>query len=166
MPTKHQINLNVVLRALDTHNMELYTAFKHKEVERKELERLLGYMLPVWMSSIENSQDQYEMVLRFNEFVNLNWSELKGHPELQAKVLAAIGTGKVVRHDYHMRKQSTVQTKLSDLLLQKYPDIRSEEIGLWCAVNNEAALRELCERYGVQSTERDTIFAQYRRVVG
>jgi hypothetical protein len=166
MPAKFKINLNVVLKHLDRHNLEIYEAFKHKEVERKELDRLLGYVLPIWVSGIASSREQYDMVFQFNEQVNLGWNELKDHPELRLKVLASIGPGKEVRHDFHMRDQKPKPyANLTALLTRRYPDIRPDEIGLWCSVNNETGLIELCDRYGVQVKERDAIFSEYRRAV-
>jgi hypothetical protein len=161
----YKININVVLKHLDAHNLEVYAAFRHQEAERKELDRMLGYILPIWSAGIASALEQYEMIFRFNEQVNLGWQELKDHPELRAKVLAVIGPGKVVRHDFHPRKIAAHETQLGGLLALRYPDIRKDEIGLWCAVNTEVALLELCDRYGVQIKERDGIISEYRRAV-
>lgn len=162
---KYTVNINVVLKHLDAKNLEIYQAFKPKEVERKELDRMLGYILPVWVSGIDSPRDQYEMVFRFNENVNLDWRELNNHPELRAKVLAAIGGGRTVRHDFHFRQAAGKQVNLSDLLERRYPDIRKDEIALWCTVNNESALIELCRNYGIQEKDQDAILLEHRRAV-
>jgi hypothetical protein len=160
-----KINLPVVLKHLDCNNLEVYSAFEHRETERKELTRLLDYVLPLWMTGIGSSIEQYEMVLAFNQHVNSSWAELKNHPELRAKLLGVIGSGKPVRHEFHKREAATSQTSLTGLLTMCYPDIRNDEVALWCTVNNEATLRELCDRYGVQETDRHGIIAEYREVV-
>lgn len=161
----NKINLDVVLKHLDTNNLEIYSAFAHQEVERKELDTLLGYVLPVWMSGIASNGEQYEMILRFNEHVNQRWNELKDHPELRMKVLAVVGPGRPVRHQFHRRDAVATHANLTTLLRQRYPDIRKEEVALWCSVNNEAQLGEFCDEHGVQEKERDVIVNEYRRAV-
>lgn len=164
MPT-NKINLDVVLKHIDANNLGIYAAFAHQEVERKEVDTLLGYILPLWVSGIASNDAQYDMIMRFNEQVNLRWNELKDHPELRMKVLAAIGTGRTVRHQFHKRDNVASHTNLTALLRRRYPDIRREEIALWCSVNNEAQLVEFCDEYGVQEKERDVIVNEYRRAV-
>jgi hypothetical protein len=163
--TKYNINLNVVLRAIDSKNFELYQAFRHQEVERKELDRMLGYILPIWVSGIASSSEQIDMTFAFNQYINIGWRELDKHPEMRAKLLALIGPGHTVRHDFHLREATANQTNLGKLLLLRYPDIRKDEINLWCSVNNEAALLDMCNQYGIQAKERDAILVEYRRAV-
>lgn len=159
-----RLNLTVLLKHLDTNNFEVYEAYRHNEAERKELDRLVGYMLPLWMSGTANGAEQARITLEFNRHVNIDWRELEGHPELRAKVLAVIGSGKQVKHDFHHRG-TRKQTALTALLAQQYPDIRKEEIALWCRTNNEAALVELCRSLGVQQKEREAIVDEYRNFV-
>ena len=155
----------LVLKHLDAQNMEVYNAFAENEVERKELDNLLGYLLPLWFTGISGSADQFQMVLQFNEHANTSWNELKDHPELRAKLLAALGLGKTVQHEFHKRDISRSPKQLTALLTTRYPDIREEEIALWCSVNNETAVKELCDQYGLQEKDRDAIVAEYRKVL-
>lgn len=155
--------LNVLLKHFDTNNMEIWETFRHNETDRKELERNLAYMLPLWMSGCANARDQINTTMAFNKHINLDWKQLDGHPELRAKVLAAIGLGKQVRHDFMMRSVRGKLTSLGELLLRRYPDIRQDEILLWCRVNTEPALIELCRDYGLQSKEQEAVLNEYRK---
>lgn len=158
-----QMNLKAILRNLDLRNLEIYEALRHNETDRKELEQRLSYVLPLWMCGTLNGRDQLELMINFNRHINLDWLELQGHPELRAKVLAAIGLGKVVQHDYHTRKQRRMSA-LMGLLSEAYPDIRQDEVQLWCSINSEAALIELCADHGTQDAERQAIVTEYREL--
>lgn len=162
---KSRLNLSVLLKHLDQRNLGLYEAFRHNSEDRKELDRLLAYVLPLWVAGSDNGRDQIAILIEFNRHINLAWNELNDHPELRAKVLGSIGLGYQVRHDFHYRATRERTTALRELLVQRYPDIRVDEIRLWCAVNSEANLIELCARYGVQQHEREPILNEYRKVL-
>jgi len=163
MATK-QINLHTVLKHLDLRNLNLYRSYSRRQEDRKEFERMLSFVLPLWMSGCVNHIEQFKLMLDFNEHINLSWWELEGHPELRAKLLAAIGLGKEVRHNFHFRRRGR-QTGLTELLAYRYPDIRKDEVYLWCSINTEAILLEMCQNHGVQETERETILNEYRSLL-
>lgn len=158
------MNLKVILKHLDQRNLEVYEALRHHEAERKELDQLLAYVLPLWMSGTLNGIDQYRLMVGFNERINTVWWGLQNHPELRAKLLATIGPGHPLQHDFHARARRRM-TALMDLLSQACPDIREDEVQLWCSTNSEAALIEMCSNYGVQEKDRESIVNEYRNLV-
>jgi hypothetical protein len=161
----NSLSISVLLKNLDINNMELYEAFRHDEITRKELERSLAYMLPVWVSGCALGSDQIPVMLAFNKHVNLNWKDLDSHPELRAKVLATVGLGREIRHDFMMRQPRPKQTALMELLRQKYMDIRKDEVVLWCRKNSEQDLFQLCGDHGVQAKDRELILSEYRKLL-
>lgn len=161
---KGRLNLSVILKHLDSNNFEVYECYRQNEADRKEFDRMLAYILPLWMSGVQNGRDQVALTLAFNQHVNIGWRELDGHHELRAKVLAAIGPGKPLRHDFHLREQRK-QNALTELLVRRYPDIRKDEVGLWCRRNSEANLIDLARDHGLQQKDIDRILEEYRRVV-
>ena len=162
---KTKLNFTIILKHLDLKNLELYEVFHHNAEERKEFDRVLSYVLPLWFSGTFNGDDQINMMLSFNRYVNIDWWNLDAHPELRAKVLGAIGLGHVVKHDFHFREPQRRESALTALLTQQYPDIRKDEVLLWCSINSEAALTELCSMWGVQDTEKESIIETYRKMV-
>jgi hypothetical protein len=158
------MNLKVILKHLDQRNLQIYEAFRHNEADRKELDQLLAYVLPLWMSGTLNGQDQWFLTKEFNKYINRGWWELDRHPELRAKLLASIGPGHVLQHDYHARARRRT-TALMILLERPYPDIRQDEVRLWCAVNSEATLLDMCSNYGIQEKDREPILNEYRNLV-
>jgi hypothetical protein len=160
-----KLNIGVILKHLDLQNLELYAALRQNEEERKEFDRVLAYALPMWFAGTFNGDDQINLMLDFNRHVNIEWRNLDGHPELRAKVLGAIGLGHVVKHDFHFREPEKRVGALTALLMRQYPDIRKDEVTLWCSVNSEATVIELCSLWGVQDTEKQTIIDAYRKIV-
>jgi hypothetical protein len=160
-----KLNLSVILKHLDTRNLEIYEAFRSNEAERKELDKNLAYLLPLWFSGTYSGEDQLTMMLDFNRHVNLEWSALDGHPELRAKVLGAIGLGRAVKHDFHYRERRATENALTAFLNNRYPDIRKDEIALWCLRNSEATLVDMCSIYGIQEKETADIVESYRKVI-
>ncbi len=160
-----KLNLSVILKHLDLRNLEVYEALRGNEEERKELDRVLSFILPLWYSGIFGGEDQLKMMIEFNRQVNIGWWDLEGHPELRAKVLGAIGVGHVVKHDFHYRERRSSETPLETLLMRKYPDIRKDEIILWCSHNSEATLTEICSSYGVQDKEKTSVIDSYRKLI-
>lgn len=158
------LKLNVLLKHLDLRNLEIYAALSQTETDRKELERAFAYLLPLWVSGTVEGRDQIALMFGFNQHVNVGWSELEAHPELRAKVLAAIGLGRVIRHDYQARVRRNT-TALLEFLSRRYPDIREPEVSLWCAINSEADLIALCRDYGIQKDARRAIIDDYRNMV-
>jgi hypothetical protein len=145
--------------------MEVYEALKHNEEDRKELESVLHYLLPLWYCGLNDAQDQLNMMINFNRQINIDWVLLNEHPELRTKILAAIGLGHVARHDFHYRKQKKSISPLKSFLEQKYPDIKDDEIELWCHMNSETSLIDLCSIYGIQEKERTEIINCYRDIL-
>jgi hypothetical protein len=162
---KSKLNLTVILKHLDLRNLELYEAMRGNEEERKEFDRVLGYLLPLWYSGTFGSEDQISLMIDFNRHVNLDWPNLEGHPELRAKVLGAIGVGHVVKHDFHYRTRTTAGDALKAFLEQSYPDIREDEVQLWCSRNSITTLTEMCSRWGIQDIDKSAIIDAYKKLV-
>lgn len=159
------MNLKVILKHLDRRNLEVYEAFRYNGGDRKELDQLLAYVLPLWMSGTLTGHDQFRLMVQFNKHINLCWWELGQHPELRAKMLAVIGPGHVLQHDYHARRPRRQMTALMGLLSRRYQDMREDEVQLWCSVNSEATLLEMCREYGVQEQDRESILIEYRNLI-
>ncbi len=160
-----KLNLSVILKHLDLRNLELYEALRGNEEERKEFERVLAFVLPLWYSGMFGGEDQLNMMIDFNRHVNIDWWNLDRHPELRSKVLGAIGVGRVIKHDFHYRERRPSGTALEALLMQQYPDIRKDEIMLWCSINSEATLIEMCSSWGVQEDDKKSVIDAYRKVI-
>jgi hypothetical protein len=159
------LNLTVLLKHLDLQNLSIYEANYQDEAKRKELERMLQYILPLWVAGVGNAREQLQILFPFNQHINQNWWELKNHPELQAKLLASIGLKKQLNHDFQYRGKKTNINRLDTFLRKHYNGIRRHEIEVWCRLNSEKILLSLLDDYGVQNNERESILAEYRKCI-
>lgn len=161
-----RLEVHTITRQLDQQNFGLYRKLKENEADCKEIEKMLGYTLPLWMIGSMNDGDHAELLWRFNRMANAGWyTSLAKHPELRCKLLACVGLGRETRHNFVKVTKAPSSTELEDLLRMKYPDIRSNEVLLWCRRNDEETVRDFAAVYGLQEDETDKVVSEYRKFV-
>ena len=163
LTSKHQLNLPKLLDRLDMRDYTLYDVLSADEADRKEFERLLGFLLPSYMAGAKNDTDHAALVREWSS-IDINWRGLGKHPALRAKLLASMGLGKRVRHHLDLYSKSSVSA-LVEFLNTVYPGIRMTEIRSWCRRNSEADLIELATRRGIQKEDLAKLVNEYGRFV-
>lgn len=148
--TKNNIPLEKMLRAIDTNDFDFYA--KLSEDEKKAFSPWLAMR---WASSAKGSS-AYHYLLMVNDIVNVQFSSLKNHPELQWKLLAVCGIGKYQGDYGHpwvppggKRKANKVQKFLQDA----YPALSRDEIELWIAINTKDDIRRLAMDRGLDDKD-------------
>lgn len=162
----YALDVIAILKLLDRRNFDVYKSLEQDEAKRRELIRSLGYVLPLFMSGSNNEEDHYALLTRFNVYANQGWWRLRNHPELQLKLLAAIGLGKQTFHAFMNASKRTTFGGLQGLLQQIVPDIRSAETLVWCRKNSEADVRRLGEDCGLSDEEIETLINDHRKALG
>lgn len=157
-----KLDIFTLLEFLDQRNLNVYEALAEDPEVQREFEKNLGWLLPQWMTGASNDAAHRELVLRFNETCNVGWFEFNDHPELRAKLLAAVGLGKKTNHKFFKPGVKTKRDKLIDFIAQSYPDFRPEQLGLWCKTNSLDDLMELTEAAGLQKSEQDDLIQAYK----
>ena len=157
----NKLDVFAVLEFLDLNSFNVREAFEDDPDMLKQLDKEAGWMLPQWMSGAMNDAAHEELLYAFNTYCNPGWFKLYKHPTLQLKLLAAIGTGKKVKHKFY-KPQTAVGSKIENLLLMVYPDIHVSEVDLWCRRNTESDLYELMNNLGLQHDETDVLVKEFR----
>lgn len=161
MSTK--LDLFAVLGRLDRGDMDLYQSLG--EDQRVELEKILGFLLPKWMTGIHNDQAHMIALTTFNEHGNRGWHDkLSGHPELQTKILATCGSGRTQRHKFYKSGKRYQGSPLHDLLCIDIPDARIEDCVRWVRNTEEDDVVELCHFNGYQDDQTDAVVEEYRMI--
>lgn len=160
-----KLDLFAVLGLLDKNELAVYPTLRGDADMLKEFEQMVGWLLPQWMTGANSEDDLIYLTLAFNEICNTRWFELSRHPELQAKLLAACGTGRATRHKFFKAKKNKVLTQISNLLSVKYPDIRDDEVLIWCQLNDQKDVKDLAEACGYQKDEVKKVLESYKRVI-
>lgn len=148
-----KLDIFAVLGYFDEGNMEVHQALREDPGMLKELEKALPWVLPQWMTGATQDAAHAELVDNFNLMCNEGWFDLYGHTELQAKLLAACGTGRKVRHKFFKPTKAKNLQKMTEFLGHKYQDIREEEVELWCHLNDATSVTDLAASLGFQPKE-------------
>lgn len=159
-----KFDLFFVLKELDKNNLKIYESFENEEDLKKEIDKLLSWLLPQWMSASSNDDVEKFLTERVNFICNKSWFKIRNHPKLQAKLLSSCGPGKPIRHRYVKKHHTSSVPNIRILLEAGYPDIKEEEIILWCKKNSPQQVKEFAEENGYQQNEVDEIMKEYKKV--
>ncbi len=157
------MNLFQVLMELDRRNFDVFKELAVDEETLKELINLSGWMLPLWMTGSSNPNDERELVHEFDTFNDI-WDSTYGHPELRVKLLASCGSGISSPHRYVKRASAKYNSKVFELLRLWIPDIKIEEVELWCRKSTEENVRELAQLCGFQDKEIPPIIKAFQGI--
>lgn len=158
-----KLDLFKVLSRLDQCDTELYNSLS--DDERGELHKIIGFLLPKWMTGIIDEPSHMMTLVMFNEYANTGWhTTLADHPELQAKLLAACGAGKRQRHKFYKSKPQKKGSPLHDLLRIEIPDCTREDCVRWVRSVDEADIISECNFNGYQEEETNAVIEEYRLI--
>lgn len=83
-----------------------------------------------WLSVVEDRSGLSEYyICMTNELVNIGFWEITKHPELQWKLMAAVGSGSYQKHGWiPMAKSRKASNKLDKFFLSRHPGLNSMEL--------------------------------------
>lgn len=161
---KRKLDLFMVLEALDQRDLNIYDEIAADAEAVKELNRDVGYMLPIWMTGAARNQDHAELVQRFNICCNLNWFDLTGKHRLQTRLLAHIGLGRKVAHRFNKVIGGFRNNAVLDLLILTHPDIRPEEARIWVQRHSLRETEELARGHGWTDEQVERLKKSYNEM--
>ncbi len=119
-----KLDIFETLKAIDGHNFD-YLSQKSEE-ERKGFTPLVVMR---WAASTTDRKLSDYQIVAINERVNNHFWELSDHPELQFKLMASCGTGRVLSHKWIGMAKSGKKTDALTLFLEDvWPDANELEI--------------------------------------
>lgn len=82
-----------------------------------------------WASSVNGPMAEY-YIEATNQIVNVEMDAISDHPELQYRLMAMVGVGKPLRHNWIAMPKTKIKspTKLHDFLAQWHPLASSKEL--------------------------------------
>jgi len=162
---KSSVDIFALLQFLDEREMGIYEDFSEDADVLADLQKNIGWLIPQWMSASTNDSDHRKLVSTVNQ-ANLVWNKTYGKHELQTKLMASCGLGRSVRHKFYKASPSMQGlTPMTELLKLHYPDISTEQVILWCNINNENDLQEMAEQCGYQQKEFNTLKEAHRKLL-
>ena len=136
---KASVPLKDMLAAIDRNDFDFYSRLD------KDQKKAFSPWLAMRYASSASGQAAYHYLLMVNDIVNVDFSVLKKHPELQWKLLAVCGQGSPAFHPYMAPGRSKKKSKLHKFLLGLNPNLNTEELDLLLAMNDKDDITELAK---------------------
>lgn len=107
-----------------------------------------------WFSAVPDSSayKDYTLIL-VNEMLNVDFWSIKDHPELQWKLMALCGTGKVLRHQWIPMPKRRKISKVDEFMLQWYPSASDQELDILTAKLTRDEFEQFAKSTGCSDEE-------------
>lgn len=145
------MNIFDILAKFDLQHKDVYS-----QIPEEEKKKSGPWMLMRWMSAAQNYPEH--SMLMVNDLVNVNFSVLRHHPEMQHRLLSIAGVGKKDRHYWIAPGKKKAKNKIEIAVAQCLPDIADQEMELLLTLMDQTEIRDLLERHGWQKKEIDEVF--------
>lgn len=138
------------MSAIDTKNRTWYGSLTDDEKKKVGIWVLMRYL-----SSVKNNvKDIEEHYMEFtNEIVNVHFNTLRHHPELQFKLMQAIGIGKQMYHPWIAPGKKGTEKPFYKWYKEQYKQYNDDEIEILIQAMTKDEQRDLLEQHGVEKKE-------------
>lgn len=139
------------MAAIDRRNFDWYENLS--DDERKSLS--MWVLMRYCSSTSSNISDINEHYLTMtNELVNVNFNDLRHHPELQMRLMQCVGIGSDQFHPWinpmKRKKSKKGNAKLESFLLELYPTLKDDEMSLLIETLGDDKIRDMLEDAGIE----------------
>jgi hypothetical protein len=149
------IPLKDVMGAIDKKDRGFYNRLSDEQKKA-----FSAWMMMRYCSSVQG-RHAADYIFMTNELVNMNFSDVSKHPELQWLLLSACGSGKVEFHPYlkppNARKK---KDKVFEFVYNIYPHMKAEDITQFIDLNDKHDLKQLAEAHGYDDKTIKDIFGK------
>lgn len=138
------------MSAIDTKNRGWYASLTDEEKKKVGIWVLMRYC-----SSVKNNiLDIEEHYLEFtNELVNVHFNTLWHHPELQFKLMQALGIGKQMYHPWLAPGKKGTESALFKWFAEYYKEYNDDEILLLIQSMSKDELKDMFEQHNMEAKE-------------
>lgn len=140
------------MQAIDRNDFDFYSRLD------EEHKKAFSPWITMRCASSAQGLAAYHYLLMVNDIVNVDFSLLKKHPELQWKLLAVCGQGSNVYHPWVAPIKRQKKSKLAEFLSKRYPTLSKEETTLLVSINSEDEIKALARDMGLDEKEIKELF--------
>jgi len=135
----HKVNIHEVMNAIDYRNGDYYT-----KLDDESKKSVSTYMVQRWASQVQGQAEiQEHYLLMVNDLSNVDYiATTSAHEELRYRVLALVGLGKKMRHEF-VPPKGAKKDKLREWLIELLPNCNEEEIELFREINGSDVLKDI-----------------------
>jgi hypothetical protein len=151
---QYKLPIDQVMRAVDLRNGDYYT--KLDDTSKKDLST---FMAQRWASQVRGEQDiQEHYLLMVNDLSNIDYiATTSAHEELRWRVLSLVGLGIKMQHEF-IPPKGKKKDKLTEWLIELFPNLGDKEIELFRAINPESELQEIAEHTNMSNKRTKELF--------
>lgn len=149
------LTLAMELPAMDYRDKDFY-----KNLSDEHKKEISMWILMRYMSS---SQSDAELHLSLvNDVVNVNFSLLSKHPELQWKLLSICGTNKKQFHPWIPPGKRGAKNKLEETLVKFFPLMKDDELEMLLEINTQEDLTAFFKENAFDDKTIKELFKGYK----
>lgn len=151
---KYQLPIEQVMAAIDLRKGDYYS--KLDDEGRKALST---YMAQRWASQVQGTREvQEEYLLNVNDYSNVDYiATTSAHEELRWRVLALVGLGTKLRHEF-VPPKAQKKDKLTAWLIEQFPNLGDDEIELFRTLNGEDVLESIAKSQNMGNKDLKDLF--------
>jgi hypothetical protein len=157
MSDSEKLDIFLEMEMADLRNKDFYASLT------PELKKSFSPLVAMrWMSAVPDSSPYKDEVLMVvNEAVNVNFWDLREHPELQWKLMAASGCGVKLRHSWIPMAKRKKMGKINEFILQWYPGANDLELEIIKSGMNRDEFEQFVKSTGATDQELQEILKHY-----
>lgn len=151
---KHKMPIDQVMSAVDYRRRKFYEDLTDEQ--RKEVNL---YMTQRWASQVQGDRElQEHYLLMVNDLSNIDFvATTSAHDELRWRVLALIGLGQKMRHEF-VPPRGQKKDRIAEWLRELFPQLSDEEIELFRTINDQDVLKEAAGAMNVADKKVKELF--------
>lgn len=148
-----------VLKAIDTRNTNWFN--KLSDEQKKSLS---PWVLMRFISSCNSNYEEitHHYLQMTNEIVNLDFNELKGHDDLQIRLMQIVGLGTKQYHPWIAPGKRQAKDKIVEWLSTIYTECNEDEIDILRS-QTDAELKELAAECGMSDKQIKELFKKKKK---
>lgn len=145
-----KLSIKNEMSAIDTKNRSWYKSLTDEEKKKVGIWILMRYCSST-KSSIKDIEEHY---LEFtNEIVNVHFNTLRHHPELQFKLMQAIGIGKQQYHPWLAPGKKGTENPFYKWFKEQFKQYNDDEIEILINGLDKSEKTDLLEQYGIEKKD-------------
>lgn len=151
---RYELPIWQLMAALDLRDQKFY-----ENLDEKERKAVNLYMAQRWASQVEGTQEvQEHYLLMVNDLSNIDFvATTSAHEELRWKVLALVGLGRKLRHEF-IPPRGRKKDRLYEWLVELFPQLSDEEIELFRTVNEDTDLKDSAKAMNISDRRFKDLF--------
>jgi len=141
--------------AIDTRDCDFWDSLNEEQQKKFSAWIYMRYASGCESKIPEINQHYLQMV---NAFVNVNFNDLRHHPQLQLQLLCLAGIGKKQYHPWMKPPKGSKKDKLTQWLSDQFPHLKNDEIELFKSMNTAEDYVQLAEDLGYTDKQIKELF--------